>query len=72
MDIYRGEIIEAQKIRADFMKWKLILVGAIGGTGLASLKGDNAIDTLIFAVIPFVRVCGRIVLSPKSKNTSHS
>jgi hypothetical protein len=33
MDKLRDEIIESEKARADFLKWKIVLAGAIGATG---------------------------------------
>jgi len=56
MDKLRDEIVEAQKIRADLIKWKLILVAAIGSAGLG-LKGNPNDDIkLLLCLIPFVCV----------------
>lgn len=37
----RTEIIESQKSQADYLKWKLISVGAIGTITLASSEDSN-------------------------------
>ncbi len=53
----REEIIESQKVRTDLLKWKLILVAAIGGTALGIGSGPGASMTnsaILFALIPFV------------------
>jgi hypothetical protein len=56
MDILREEIIEAQKARADLIKWKLILVAGLGSAGLG-LNGDSQNDMiLLLCLIPFVCV----------------
>jgi len=34
MSALRDEIIEAEKARSDFLKWKLIIVSGLGGAGL--------------------------------------
>lgn len=49
LTIYRQEIIEIQKSRADLMKWKLILVGGFAAFGLEKFPA-------ILALIPFVCV----------------
>ena len=56
MDKLREEIIEAEKIRADLIKWKLILVAGLGAAGLG-LNGNSRDDmTLLLCLIPFVCV----------------
>jgi hypothetical protein len=56
MDKLREEIIEAQKIRADLIKWKLVLVAGLGAAGLG-LKGNyDDRMLLILSLIPFVCV----------------
>ena len=56
MDKLREEIIEAEKIRADLIKWKLILVAGLGAAGLG-LNGNSRNDmTLLLCLIPFVCV----------------
>ena len=56
MDKLREEIIEAEKIRADLIKWKLILVAGLGAAGLG-LNGNSCDDmTLLLCLIPFVCV----------------
>lgn len=50
----RNEIIEAQKMRADLIKWKLLLVSGLGGAGLG-LQGKEPRDLeLLLCLIPFV------------------
>lgn len=49
LTIYRQEIIDIQKSRVDLMKWKLILIGGLGGFGL-----EKAPTILI--LIPFICV----------------
>lgn len=52
MDKLRDEIVEAQKIRADLIKWKLILVAGLGGAGIGI---ENTEDfPLLLCLIPFV------------------
>jgi len=46
------EIIESQKIRSDFMKWKIIVVAALGAAGLG-LHGNCPIAPLLLLIIPF-------------------
>ena len=52
----RDEIIESEKARGDLIKWKLILVAAIGSVGLG--LGSNATSmnnpTILLALIPLV------------------
>lgn len=56
MDILREEIIESEKMRADLIKWKLILVAGLGAAGLG-LSGKSCDDmTLLLCLIPFVCV----------------
>ncbi len=60
MDKLRDEIIEAQKIRADLIKWKLVLVAALGasGLGLGVSEKEGAIPRdglyILLGLIPFV------------------
>lgn len=53
MSTLRQEIIESQKIRADFLKWKLIIVSVLGGAALGfsgqAVAGNLA---LALALIP--------------------
>ena len=54
----RNEIIEAQKARTDFLKFKLLAIAALGAAGVglqgSSKLGEN-IDC-VFCIIPFVCV----------------
>src|SRR5713226_1515874 len=52
----RDEIIESEKARTDFIKWKLILVAAIGSAalGLSSKESSNGNLGILLALIPFV------------------
>lgn len=48
------EIIEAQKIRSDLLKWKVVAIAVLGATGLG-LSGKNLPFTdLVLCAIPFV------------------
>lgn len=49
----RDEIIESQKVRTDLIKWKLILVAAIGAASLESVPGMSP-RIILLALIPFV------------------
>lgn len=49
----RDEIIEAQKTRSDLLKWKLILVAGLGGTGLG-LKSNSSGDFNILLLLPLI------------------
>jgi hypothetical protein len=55
MSNLRQQIIESQKARSDFLKWKLILVAALGSAGLG-LSGENCFKNtyLILCLIPLV------------------
>ena len=52
----RDEIIESEKARTDLMKWKLILVAAIGaaGLGIGSNEHPCVHRGILLAFIPFV------------------
>lgn len=53
----RDEIIESQKARTDLMKWKLILVAAIGAAGLgigSSAPAGSHPPVVVLAFIPLV------------------
>lgn len=60
MESLRTEVIESEKLRADLLRWKLILVAAIGGVGLglSETDVDNTIlpMPLLICLIPFVCV----------------
>ena len=47
------EIIESQKIRSDFMKWKLVVVSSLGAVGIG-LKENCTLAPLLLLIVPFV------------------
>lgn len=54
----RSEIIETQKARSDLLKWKLLVVAALGTIGLGLCQGTrgNIHALYVLALIPFVAV----------------
>ena len=54
MEKLRDEIIEAQKIRADLIKWKLVLVAALGASGLGLGASQEGSMYMLLGLIPFV------------------
>jgi hypothetical protein len=52
-DKLRDEILEAQKIRADLVKWKLISVAGIGAAALGLKNLSIEEPLLLFSLIPF-------------------
>ncbi len=56
MDGLRAQITEAQKVRSDLMKWKLILVAGLGAAGLGFNKEVFEQQYLVLCFIPFVCV----------------
>lgn len=51
----RDEIIESQKSRSDFFKWKLILVAALGATGLGLKENASpASGSILFEHIDYI------------------
>lgn len=56
IDKLRDEIIESEKARTDLMKWKLILVAAIGAAafGLGSTAAPKGNPGVLLALVPFV------------------
>src|SRR5262245_60129108 len=49
------EIIEAQKVRSELLKWKVLAVAALGATGLGlSEKESRPQADLVLCCIPFV------------------
>ena len=55
MDSLRQEMLEAQKRRADLIKWKLLLVSALAATGLGLTNSPSVpYIELILCCIPFV------------------
>ncbi len=55
MDKLREEIIEAEKARADLLRWKLVITAALGGVGLG-LSGTSAATPLLLLGVPLVCV----------------
>src|SRR5260370_41990646 len=51
MDQLREEIMEAQQARADLLKWKLVIVAAVGGVGLG-LSTSTPASPLVLILIP--------------------
>ncbi|NJA06818.1 hypothetical protein HC024_13960 [Methylococcaceae bacterium WWC4] len=49
----RDEIIESQKARSEFIKWKLLLIAMIGSIGYG-LEKEHEQVSLVLALIPFV------------------
>jgi hypothetical protein len=56
----RTEIIDAEKARADFQKWKLVLVAALGAAALGVGASDPKPMPLLLCGIPLV--CGYVDL----------
>lgn len=55
MDILRQELIETQKVRSELIKWKLLLVSALGATGLGFAKSGVKINSeVLLCGIPLV------------------
>jgi hypothetical protein len=55
MDSLRQEILEAQKRRADLIKWKLLLVSTLAATGLGLTNSPSVpYSELVLCCIPFV------------------
>jgi hypothetical protein len=50
----RDEILQTEQIRSDLLKWKLVLAGALGATGLgfAGARGSVTDADLILCAIP--------------------
>ncbi len=57
MENLRSELVEAQKARTEFIRWKLVLVASIGSVGLG-LTGSKLAPRpeLVMCCIPFVCV----------------
>lgn len=60
MDKLRNELVEYDKLRADFLKWKLLLIAVLGGTGLSGKVMDGTLmpeaRLFVLLLIPFVCV----------------
>jgi len=54
MDTLRQEILQAQTVRSDLLKWKLALVGGLGaaGLGFAGSEGLRDADLVLCAIPP--------------------
>jgi hypothetical protein len=50
----RSEIIESQKSVFDLLKWKIILIAAVGATAFGVLKEKRAVMLELLALIPLV------------------
>lgn len=61
LESFKNEIVEAEKGRTDLLKWKLILIAALGAVGLG-IGGDESKSSsfsslhLVLCLIPFVCV----------------
>lgn len=54
MDTLRNEILESQKVRSDLLKWKLIIISALGAAGLGLSGSFDTINaSLVLCIIPF-------------------
>jgi hypothetical protein len=53
MEELRAEILEAERARSDLLKWKLVLVAALGAIGIG-IKTDGGRYPLVLTGIPFV------------------
>lgn len=59
MSALRDEIIESQKVRSELLKWKLLIVSALGAVGLGlsgeGASGEGAVSGayLVLLLIPF-------------------
>ena len=57
MHILRNEIIEAQKFRTDFLKWKLVISATIGGFGLGVFGAYDFVNShILISLIPLACV----------------
>jgi hypothetical protein len=56
MSSLRQEIVEAQKVRSELLKWKLILVAALGAVGLGFSNPNIVVPNayLVLLLIPLV------------------
>jgi hypothetical protein len=59
VELLRHEILEAQKARSDLLKWKVVLVAALGTVGLGLNPGGHP-HRLLLVGVPFV--CGYVDL----------
>jgi hypothetical protein len=57
----RTEIGESQKVRVDILKWKLILVAALGAASFGLAAKDSGREPLLLALVPFVCIYADIV-----------
>jgi hypothetical protein len=59
-DKLRDELVECDKLRAGFLKWKLLLIAVLGGTALSGKAMDGemqpAARTFVLLLVPFVCV----------------
>jgi hypothetical protein len=52
MDTVRQELLQAQKVRSDLLKWKLLIVAGIGGAALGFSGNGPGKSYLALAVLP--------------------
>lgn len=68
VDKLRDEIVECHKLRADFLKWKLVLVAVLAAAGLSGKTTDEALvpgaRQLVLLLIPFVCVYADLMCLP--------
>ena len=50
----RTEIVESQKARIDLLKWKIILIAALGGGGFGIAKEQGSAFPVLLGFIPLV------------------
>jgi hypothetical protein len=55
LDKIRDEIVETQKIQAEFTRWKLLLIAAVGAAGLGVAPvASGGHPTVLLGLLPFV------------------
>lgn len=52
--VLREEIIACQRTRADFVRWKLILIAGVGAAGVGVLQAQMAPKPVLLALIPLI------------------
>ena len=53
METLRQEILESQKARSDFLKWKLVVVAGLGAAGMGFTSGGYRYGHVVLCFIPF-------------------
>lgn len=56
METLRAEILESQKARSDLLKWKLVVVAALGAAGMGFTGGNSSYAHVVLCFIPFACV----------------